>query len=130
MGAVLGQAVRTSEPFGSEREIQTGGVLLTRADTDASRSGSEPLPTRRAARMMNSPPNGKAFSGEPSERSERPERSEGRRVRCKDEMDSSRDVSGIMVPASYGVIGITTERRSPWRSIRPSPSTCPRTFLR
>jgi hypothetical protein len=26
-------------------------------------------------------PNGKAFSGEPSERSERPERSEGRRVR-------------------------------------------------
>ena len=28
------------------------------------------------------PPNGRAFSGEPSERSERPERSEGRRVRC------------------------------------------------
>jgi hypothetical protein len=27
-------------------------------------------------------PNGRAFSGEPSERSERPERSEGRRVRC------------------------------------------------
>ena len=27
-------------------------------------------------------PNGWAFSGEPSERSERPERSEGRRVRC------------------------------------------------
>jgi len=29
------------------------------------------------------PPNGRAFSGEPSERSERPERKRGRRVRCK-----------------------------------------------
>jgi hypothetical protein len=28
------------------------------------------------------PPNGWAFSGEPSERSERPERMRGRRVRC------------------------------------------------
>jgi hypothetical protein len=28
------------------------------------------------------PPNGRAFSGEPSERSERPERMRGRRVRC------------------------------------------------
>ena len=28
------------------------------------------------------PPNGRAFSGEPSERSERPERRRGRRVRC------------------------------------------------
>jgi hypothetical protein len=27
-------------------------------------------------------PNGRAFSGEPSERSERPERMRGRRVRC------------------------------------------------
>jgi hypothetical protein len=27
-------------------------------------------------------PNGRAFSGEPSERSERPERKRGRRVRC------------------------------------------------
>src|SRR5438552_4177767 len=27
-------------------------------------------------------PNGRAFSGEPSERSERPERTRGRRVRC------------------------------------------------
>jgi hypothetical protein len=49
-------------------------------------------------------PNGRAFSGEPSEQSERPERMRGRRVRCKDEMDSSRDVSGIMVPASFGVL--------------------------
>src|SRR6266581_7704415 len=31
-------------------------------------------------------------------------RTRGRRVRCKDEMDSSPDVSGIMVPASVGVM--------------------------
>jgi hypothetical protein len=58
-------------------------------------------------------PNGWTFSGEPSERSERPERKRGRRVRGKDEMDSSRDVSGIMVPTSYGVTVASTERRSP-----------------
>ena len=55
----------------------------------------------------------RAFNGEPSARSERPERKRGRRVRCKDEMDSSRDMSGIVVPMSYGVICTTTERRSP-----------------
>jgi hypothetical protein len=59
------------------------------------------------------PPNDQKLSGEPSEQSERPERMRGRRVRCKDEMDSSRDVSGIMVPTSYGVTVATTERRSP-----------------
>jgi hypothetical protein len=48
--------------------------------------------------------NGRAFSGEPSRQRERAERMRGRRVRCKDEMDSSRDVSGIMVPASFGVL--------------------------
>ena len=38
------------------------------------------LPT--CASSKDAPPNGRAFSGEPSERSERPERKRGRRVRC------------------------------------------------
>src|SRR2546422_493970 len=33
-----------------------------------------------------------------------PERTRGRRVRCKDEMDSSPGVSGIIVPTSVGVM--------------------------
>lgn len=44
------------------------------------------------------PPNGLRFSGEPSERSERPARKRGQRVRCNDEMDSSHRVCGIFVP--------------------------------
>ncbi len=35
-------------------------------------------------------PNGRAFSGEPSERSERPERTRGRRVRCNAMLDANR----------------------------------------
>ena len=42
----------------------------------------EPLDTRHFTTDRLRPPNGWAFSGAPSERSERPERSEGRRVRC------------------------------------------------
>ena len=34
------------------------------------------------ALLRSTPPNGRAFSGEPSERSERPERMRGQRVRC------------------------------------------------
>ena len=36
----------------------------------------------RFARCAHRPSNERAFSGEPSERSERPERRRGRRVRC------------------------------------------------
>jgi hypothetical protein len=44
-------------------------------------------------------PNGRAFSGEPSERSERPERKRGRRVRCNDNMRGpSRPLSTIGSP--------------------------------
>jgi hypothetical protein len=48
----------------------------------ASRASSVPmlLPSHRR-------PNGRAFSGEPSERSERPERMRGRRVRCNAMLD-------------------------------------------
>jgi hypothetical protein len=35
------------------------------------------------------PPNGRAFSGEPSEQSERPERMRGRRVRCNAMLDAT-----------------------------------------
>jgi hypothetical protein len=36
----------------------------------------------QVSRVHGKPPNGRAFSGEPSEQSERPERMRGRRVRC------------------------------------------------
>lgn len=46
-------------------------------------SGFEPgSKIRRSADVPFSPSNGWAFSGEPSGRSERPERNRGRRVRC------------------------------------------------
>jgi hypothetical protein len=38
-------------------------------------------------------PNGRAFSGEPSERSERPERKRGRRDRCNAMIDGTHEVT-------------------------------------
>jgi len=44
----------------------------------------------RFARCAHRPSNGRAFSGEPSERSERSERKRGRRVRCNAMLDANR----------------------------------------
>jgi hypothetical protein len=63
-------------------------LRLTRHLRDARRNGKHPNRVSNArsscppAALHRVPANGRAFSGEPSEQSERPERKRGRRVRC------------------------------------------------
>ena len=54
-------------------------------------------PSKECCTFHHLPPNGRAFSGEPSERSERPERMRGRRVRCTAMLGSRPVQTGYMV---------------------------------
>jgi hypothetical protein len=56
IGAAPGHAALTSEPSGSGREIQTGGVIRAEAGADACTDGGVPPPARTAARMMSERP--------------------------------------------------------------------------